>query len=97
VGEDPQIAEEDHWCRTAVWEERFREALTDDQLIRCRDVHASRSGGWNRTPADYRNELTRRATERQNQRLERLIWALVALTIVVTIATLVLVWSKLRH
>jgi hypothetical protein len=47
-------------------------------------------------PNDYLNELTRRDTVRQNQRLERLTWALVALTIVLAIATIALVWLERR-
>lgn len=41
-------------------------------------------------PDDYLNELTRRETLRQNKRLEWLTWALVALTIVITVATVAL-------
>ena len=41
-------------------------------------------------PGDYLNELTRRETVRQNKRLERLTWALFLLTIVITVATAVL-------
>jgi hypothetical protein len=37
-------------------------------------------GGHGRGVADYRNELTRRETERQNQRLEELTETLVVLT-----------------
>ena len=48
-------------------------------------------------PDDYLNELTRRETVRQNERLERLTQALVALTVVLAIATIALVWIELQR
>ena len=43
----------------------------------------------------YREEIDRRVAERQTAWLVRLTWALVVLTVVVAIATLVLVWIEL--
>lgn len=62
-----------------------------DRLARSDDV------GFFLGPDEYLNELTRRETERQGKRLEWLTWALVVLTIVIAVATLVLLWSELRH
>ena len=42
------------------------------------------------TASDYRNELNRRAADRQTTWLVRLTWVIAALTVVLTIATVVL-------
>jgi hypothetical protein len=78
----------------------FRElrSLPEPELVRRYDLLTQAEEFiYIRGPDDYLDELTRRETERQSRRLERLTWELVALTIVITVATLVLVWSELRH
>jgi len=82
--------EEHQHCREDITEQAFRRGLADDELIRCIDVLAYFGGESSRDTADYQAELTRRETERQSKRLEWLTWALVALTIVITIATVAL-------
>jgi hypothetical protein len=84
-------------CRSQTSEDQFRHTLTKAQLIACIDVMAQHEGGWQRDGGDYQAELTRRETERQSKRLEWLTEVLLALTIVIVIATLVLVWSELQH
>ena len=64
-------------------------ALSATELVRRIDLISS-SQGFLRGPDDYLNELTRRETERQSKRIEWLTWALVALTIVITVATVAL-------
>jgi hypothetical protein len=64
--------------------------MPEEDLIRCIDAFAHTGGGHKRRVADFRNELTQRGIERQGRRLEKLTWALVALTIVITVATVVL-------
>jgi len=45
---------------------------------------------------DYQQELRRREVAQQNARLEWLIWALVSLTIVLALGTIVLLWIEFR-
>ena len=89
--------EEHERCNQKISEQQFRKEQADDQLIACIDVMAYGEGGWIREVGDYQVELTRRETERQGMRLEWLTWALVALTIVIAVATLVLMWIEFRH
>jgi hypothetical protein len=70
-------------------------ALPEAELVRRSDLITT-SQGFTRGPEDYLNELTRRETEKQSRRLERLTWALVALTIVLAIATVALVWIEVH-
>jgi hypothetical protein len=77
-------------CSHEIWEQQFRKELTEDQLIECIDVMAYPEGGWVRDVGDYQAELTRRETERQSRHLEWLTWALVALTVVIAVATIAL-------
>lgn len=71
---------------------KFR-ALPKLVLVRCHDVlldpeqHLGFMG-----PEDYLNELRRRETERQSQRLEYLTLAITALTVVIAVATLALLF-----
>jgi hypothetical protein len=66
--------------------------LHDDELVRRYEVLLSTSRPQLPLgPEDYLNELTRRTTEKQGQRLEWLTSALFALTLVIAVATLVLV------
>jgi len=65
--------------------------LSEEELIRRYDfLLASPRLHLMLGPDEYLNELTRRETERQSKRLEWLTWALVALTIMITIATVAL-------
>jgi hypothetical protein len=83
-------------CRYETTEQAFREDLSDEELIRCIDAMAHQNGGFIRGIGDYRHELARRGTERLNQRLERLTWVLVALTLVLVVM-MFLVWGELRR
>jgi hypothetical protein len=83
-------------CRYETSEQEFRQ-LTDDQLIYCLDVMARTGGGPHHEVADYRNELTRHETERQNQRLEVLTRRLYWLTVWIAILTGVLVAIEILH
>lgn len=75
---------------------REMRSLSDDELIERHDLIMDPEQGLGSLGAeDFLRELTRRETERQSQRLERLARVLIIMTIV--IATLVLVWSELRH
>jgi hypothetical protein len=72
--------------------------LPETDLVRRYDILLTTPRlGLRLGPDDYLNELTRRETERQSRRLEWLTWTLVALTIVITVATLVLLWVEQRH
>jgi hypothetical protein len=93
--DDTAAQEETIRCLREVTEQAFR-TMPEAALVRCLDAMAHTGGGHTHVASDYRNELTRRETERQSKRLEWLTWALVALTVVITVATVVLVWSELR-
>lgn len=71
--------------------------LQDEELVRRFDLLAQDAGGLQLTfiALDYREELNRRASERQGKRLERLTAALVWLTVAILALTAVLVWSEL--
>jgi hypothetical protein len=83
-------------CRYQTSEQEFRQ-LTDDQLIHCLDTMARTGGGPHHEVADYRNELTRHGTERQNQRLEELTRRLFWLTVWLAILTALLLGIEVLH
>jgi hypothetical protein len=72
--------------------EKFR-ALPKKDLVRRHDVlmDPQQTLGF-LDPDDYLNELRCRETERQRQRLEYLTWAVTALTGVIAVATLALLF-----
>ena len=77
--------------RRITQETTYRELinLRDDELARRFDLLLS--VGYHELTIDhYRDEIQRRAIAKQSQRLEWLTGALVALTIVITIATVAL-------
>jgi hypothetical protein len=84
--------------------ERCEEGVTFDEFIvmderelkRCLDLLRFVQG-TRRTADDYRDELYRRAAERQGRRLECLTIVLVGLTIAIAALTAVLVWMELGH
>ncbi len=61
-------------------------AMSDEELIALHDADAKYTLVG---VAYYLDELTRRQQERQTREMVRLTWAIAALTLVVTIATLV--------
>src|SRR5215207_9613593 len=64
--------------------------LPDDELVRRYDFLMAEAMPFQLGPDGYLNELTRRETERQNQRFEWLTGALLFLTLVLLVATGVL-------
>jgi hypothetical protein len=77
--DDATALEEMTRCLHQIPEQTFR-AMPEGDLVRCLDAMAHTGGGPHHELADYRNELTRRETIRQNQRLEALTETLVVLT-----------------
>jgi hypothetical protein len=61
-----------HWCLQQLPETTFRDtaAFPDADVIACLDAIASSHSGSDRVAADFRDELTRRATERHSMQVE---------------------------
>jgi len=96
MNDDQRAMTETNRCRYQMSEQEFRR-LTDDHLIRCLDAMAHTGGGPHHEVSDYRNELTRRETERQNQRLEVLTRRLYGLTVWIVILTALLFGIEAFH
>jgi hypothetical protein len=85
--DDAAAQEETTRCRYKVPEQTFR-TMPEGDLVRCLDAMAHTGGGPHHEVADYRNELTRRETERLNKRLLWLTWAIFLLTVVLVASEL---------
>ena len=97
MSEANRLAQEERTrCLQRVPEQAFR-TMPEDDLIHCLDAMAHTGGGPHHEVSDYRNELTRRETERQNQRLEVLTRRLYWLTVWIVILTALLFGIEAFH
>ncbi len=71
--------------------------MSDEDLVRAHDQLVKGPGEVHVGVNYYLEELSRRKSLNQGRRLERLTWAIVALTIVLVLLTGVLIWLELRH
>ena len=97
---NPGDIEEECDAKRAMYPESWAviQALEDVELTRRFDVLAnSDSVAWIFGPDDYRDELHRRALDRQTTQLVRLTRWLIGFTLVLIVLTVALVWSEFSH